>query len=77
MTTPTEAQIALQKTFVAVMKEQLPTSINESVTVEKRDFLELLRLAETGAKISPVHCICIADQYGCATNPDCLLHGQS
>ena len=27
--------------------------------------------------ISLVHCICIADQYGCATNPDCLLHGSN
>jgi hypothetical protein len=70
------------KEFVQSMKDKagrIPPSwehVKSTVTVTLEEFQELLRIAELGAKVTEHACTCTSDQYGHATDPHCILHGE-
>ncbi len=63
------------KDFVRSMRD-IASLGNKVVTVAKDDFNELLRIADLGARVTSHACTCTSDQYGHATDPQCILHGE-
>jgi hypothetical protein len=62
--------------FVREIKDYRELSGGKSVTIALDDFDKLIEIAERKTlELLPSDCTCTADQYGCATNPKCILHG--